>query len=542
MSGPKTSAVRVSNAQRQELARQLQAELREMQLHYEMLEREAFAREQAQRNINLGQIHERLAQLKEIISELEECRGESWFSGGEINAAQPVMQEAERALKKIEKARPRTHSGQLAADNNVLREQIGKLEHSLGRIRETNDTYRRAREGSQAGLRDELERREERIRRKIGELEALREQNCTEDPDRDRCLYELGEALQRLRQISGGKTVSVSDKAHFRQMLEQLDVLTARAAQIQMKYAEQAARLSAEQIDAGFALSFAAPVVEKKNGKPEKEKFNSAELIRVTEKLSELDELNLSDGLREELRSLQEETDRIRDNVYLENFYLAVVVPFIKRCRSEDELRKEYDKLLARCQFLAENCDLKVEQTEATREGIEALNKQYTRLEKAALEHREKMYIDQAVDEVMREMGYELVGDRTVTKKSGRKIRHELYSLNEGTAVDVTYGANGQISMELGGLDMQDREPTHDEASSLVEDMRQFCTHYETLARRLASRGIEMQVMQLLPPDEQFTQIINISDFNMTGRKISTYSASRQKKTGQQTRHVKEKR
>ena len=78
MSGPKTSAVRVSNAQRQELARQLQAELREMQLHYEMLEREAFAREQTQRNINLGQSHERLAQLKEIISELEECRGESW--------------------------------------------------------------------------------------------------------------------------------------------------------------------------------------------------------------------------------------------------------------------------------------------------------------------------------------------------------------------------------------------------------------------------------------------------------------------------------
>ena len=208
--------------------------------------------------------------------------------------------------------------------------------------------------------------------------------------------------------------------------------------------------------------------------------------------------------------------------------------------KKEEEVRKTYDDLLLKCRILAEAGGFEVTEPDVTREGIEFLEEQARRLEKADLARREKEYIDQAVDEAMREMGYELVGDRTVVKKNGRKVRHELYSLNEGTAVDVTYGADGQISMELGGLDTEDREPTHGESAQLVEEMRQFCTHYETLARRLARQGIEMRHMQLLPPEAEYAQIINISDYHMTRQDVEGFSAGRQRKASQQMHRTRE--
>lgn len=63
------------------------------------------------------------------------------------------------------------------------------------------------------------------------------------------------------------------------------------------------------------------------------------------------------------------------------------------------------------------------------------------RLQSAKIE--EQQYITESLDQVMRDMGYNVVGSREVVKKSGRKFRNGLYHFSEGSVVNVTYAANG---------------------------------------------------------------------------------------------------
>ena len=133
----------------------------------------------------------------------------------------------------------------------------------------------------------------------------------------------------------------------------------------------------------------------------------------------------------------------------------------------------------------------------------------------------------------MREMGYEMVGDRVVTKRTGKRIRHELYALHDGTAVDVTYADNGQISMELGGIGHSDRQPTSAESEQLVDDMRSFCQDYATLEKKLAERGVMTAHISRMPPAVEYAQIFNANDYAMT-KPVSNYQAETGKRHEQQ--------
>lgn len=135
-------------------------------------------------------------------------------------------------------------------------------------------------------------------------------------------------------------------------------------------------------------------------------------------------------------------------------------------------------------------------------------------LEQQLCHQEEQAYIRQALDEVMLDMGYALIGERDVRKRSGARFHHALYTLGDGTAVDVTYDANGQIAMELGGLDDTDRLPDAMEAEALCTCMEDFCTSFEEVEARLAARGVVLrQRIALQPPDTAYAQIINVQDY-----------------------------
>ena len=150
------------------------------------------------------------------------------------------------------------------------------------------------------------------------------------------------------------------------------------------------------------------------------------------------------------------------------------------------------------------------------RGAVEKLDSLITELEKAADSADEQSYISRCIDEVMEDMGYKLVGNRSVTKKSGRHFRNELYSFSEGTAVNVTYSDNGNITMELGGVDTKDRMPDTLETERLTEDMGSFCGQYREFERRLAEKGVVSNHISLLPPEPVYAQVINVSDYDMT--------------------------
>jgi hypothetical protein len=135
----------------------------------------------------------------------------------------------------------------------------------------------------------------------------------------------------------------------------------------------------------------------------------------------------------------------------------------------------------------------------------------------------------------MQEMGYTVVGNRDVVKRNGKRFRNELYLFDEGTAVNVTYSSDGQITMELGGIGLEDRLPTAAESASLSSDMRTFCDDYSEIERRLRKKGIITKRISILPPDEQYAQIINVADYNMSVN-VSEYEAKGSKKHTRETK------
>ena len=126
----------------------------------------------------------------------------------------------------------------------------------------------------------------------------------------------------------------------------------------------------------------------------------------------------------------------------------------------------------------------------------------------------------------MEEMGYRLIGNRSVVKRSGTRLRSELYSFSEGTAVNVTYSSVGSITMELGAADVRSRLPGEDEAKRLTEDMRSFCGSFKEFGRRLLEKGVEAEHLSLLPPEPEYAQVIDISGYEMTGESARDFTAA----------------
>ena len=62
-------------------------------------------------------------------------------------------------------------------------------------------------------------------------------------------------------------------------------------------------------------------------------------------------------------------------------------------------------------------------------------------------------------------MGYRLIGG--LKARPDGIVKSGLYRFNEGAAVSVTYDSNGDMCMELGALDTEEREPDPQESEHL---------------------------------------------------------------------------
>ena len=155
-------------------------------------------------------------------------------------------------------------------------------------------------------------------------------------------------------------------------------------------------------------------------------------------------------------------------------------------------------------------------------DAVAVLDARIGEMEELIRHQEEQAYISRCVDEAMQEMGYAVAGDREVVRRSGKRFRNELYLFDEGTAVNVTYSSDGQITMELGGIDTEDRIPTAAETNGLVANMRDFCDDYREIEQRLRKKGIVSRRISILPVDAQFAQIINVSDYHLS-TEVSRY-------------------
>lgn len=288
-----------------------------------------------------------------------------------------------------------------------------------------------------------------------------------------------------------------------------------------------------EKIAKGFNSSFAQMLKQKKNIKKE-------EIQENIERLSH--NAILPKSYIAELCSASEKLKVISDDNFLKNFNAVTVYPLIKKCEQHiteyDVCKSEYDELIIKYEALCKTLGINAEITECTNSGIRYLKEKISMLEAQLSKSAEQEYISDCIDEVMVEMGYDLLGHRDVTKRNGKHFHNELYTFSEGTAVNVTYSSEGKITMELGGLDSIDRLPTDIEKQHLCEEMYEFCGDFKEIEKRLAAKGVISRHISILPPEAEFAQIINTKDYEI---KQETTELSVKKKQKQGLKSVKYK-
>lgn len=239
----------------------------------------------------------------------------------------------------------------------------------------------------------------------------------------------------------------------------------------------------------------------------------------------------LSLELRVKIQNAIEKANNINNDDFLENFRAVTVKPIVDECqayiRNMELYGAEFEELEAEYIVLCSQLHIAAKKFIISESGVAELKAEIAKLQNELLEDSEQEYIADAIDEVMEEMGYDLIGSREVTKKSGKRFRDELYTFSEGTAVNIRYDSQGKIAMELGGIDSTDRLPSSSEASKLEDEMISFCDKFTEFEKRLAAKGIVCKNrVSHLPPKAEYAQIINTSDYEMIAE-VETIKAER---------------
>ncbi|AWI05025.1 hypothetical protein [Clostridium drakei] len=300
-------------------------------------------------------------------------------------------------------------------------------------------------------------------------------------------------------------------EAYLKKIMKKADMLTEKAKDLKKNLIQDIQN----GIDEGFLLEIPTNI-----GKVESDKDSKLSETMLT-KLSEMSENQvLPQTMRNDIMAAMHKIREISDIGFLQNYkamtFTELVKQYNKYIISYQNEKETYDDLIVRYSALCNMVGITIKKHTFSDEAISNLKLEIEQIEKQLVEQREESYINSCMDEVMAEMGYELLGDRKVTKRSGKKFKNELYSFNEGNAINVTYASDGNITMELGGVDKQDRLPDDAEINRLCEDMESFCEDFTGIEKKLSEKGVIISNrVCILPPKPEYAQVINTSDYNI---------------------------
>lgn len=400
-------------------------------------------------------------------------------------------------------------SGPKTSRHTLTPEQRKQLEERLKKLREEQ-----IRKEKVALAQKTLNATIQRLSQTISELEAIPE--IANDHDTSLAIIEVKELIQKASSYLSSENIKgiytmiddIEESAEKIQLC--LNNYTVKQREIQLEKSEALDNLIAK----GFAVEF------KRMPNLDEVKHNQyCKKIQIA--ISKLASLHMSNKALLHLQEIKEKAQEIDSTDYLENYYAITVFPFVQECekynKEYNEHFEEFVEILSTYKALLQECKLPydLQSEEFSVELMLHLKEEVRRLHSRILEEEEEAYISRCIDEAMDEMGYRRVGHRDVTKKSGKHFRHELYKFAEGTAVDVTYSDDGQVIMELGAVDDQDREPSEEECRSLTEDMESFCNSYSKLEEILREKGVIRRNISVLPVSAEYAQVINKTDYKI---------------------------
>ena len=368
------------------------------------------------------------------------------------------------------------------------------------------------------------------------ELRVREGNDCGWSKTISRLSTEVQNALRAIDGVQDNATLEQYQKAceQAKAASNRISALRSELMGIDQKVSLSLDKSIAVDVDKGFSatLSFASQKVETEC--KEKAEDCLVQLVACRK-------MDLSVQLIEEIDRAIACLQNISGADYLKSFQAVTINPLKRKCAAfveeQTQLRGEYSELMPLYETLCEQTGTAPERFTATQTSIQRLKEEIERIRDLGMAAEEQAYISQCVDEAMAELGYEIIGDRVVTKRSGKKFRNELYRFDEGTAVNVTYASDGKITMELGCMDTTDRTPTAAEADRMKADMEQFCGEYHKLEKMLAAKGIISQHISLLPPSEEYAMVINTSDYDMS-TDVSTKKRARRSVEGKLHRSV----
>lgn len=277
-----------------------------------------------------------------------------------------------------------------------------------------------------------------------------------------------------------------------------------------------------EEIDRGFLISLSdlnTPSHKDEECSEDIDKTKYRILFRIAQmKHSEA----LPIECKAELENAEKEIERITDITFLKNYSAVTVTAILKKSSQiildYEKYHDEFDRLNSEYRALCKLYYLVPQEYVCSADSIKSLKSEIVRINESAAYDDEQGYISECLDEVMAEMGYSVIGYRDVAKKNGKHFHCALYTYSDGTAVNITFATDGKIAMELGGIDTSDRLPSEYEKSELCKTMHTFCDSFEEIEKRLTAKGIiVLDRISLLPPTEDYAQIINNTDYVING-------------------------
>jgi hypothetical protein len=271
------------------------------------------------------------------------------------------------------------------------------------------------------------------------------------------------------------------------------------------------------------SFNLVAPVV---STKPKRETVNLDEALTVFNSLIDSYISSCFISNKTEIRKLKNSVQQIVCNERVDEHYKLEQVrmrhkAFLATCKKyEQEIEYnqrfliEFNNLhltyLTLCNMLNESPKEYI--FEVNKDGLEVINKLKIEIEQCRTnlaKKEESEYITRSINEVMEELGYEIVAtDFLSTPK--RDVIHNIFEFEQGNVINVFTSDNGSLMFEVTGV-KKTNDLTELEKLKIKESMDSFCTKYELIKSKLHAKGIKLASENLKPADVRYAKSIDIS-------------------------------
>lgn len=294
----------------------------------------------------------------------------------------------------------------------------------------------------------------DKLQQHRGELATLKERLSTATTSIDMLVDRIGDGNEVQRSIQNSisqiETIIQESAGLSKQRgLEKLQVFNSKvktveevARKIVAQYESQSNEINAvlsknieDSITDGMLIRIDDEIVNPQS-------YLESQIAKIKDTLHEIQSSNVSSDLQKEGIIILERAQRITDDSFIDNYYAMTVLPYIKRCKAYEEQIKEYgeefDELASKHRYYSEYLGMPVISFTFSMDSLNSLRREVAELESQSAKIEEQQYISESLNQVMRDMGYNVVGSREVVKKSGRKFRNELYHFSEGSVVNLS--------------------------------------------------------------------------------------------------------